>query len=813
MSEETRANEMVELGVPIRMPLSEGVLTELKNPWAYLSYKAEFYILWPQFQAAHRRLQEITTLLKILPPAARQKFEDNVELAALLDALRASVFLGQRADLKWPEKVFYLESELDPNLVAWGREVSDIIDKIPVLSDVWGARLADLTAKAQSDFDVTFRVHTSMYPNLNDDQSNALVLLCKATNALGVTSLEAVERARDAARPFWDDNSPSDPEVMRQAIDSYFEENKDRIAELEQQSNLAFTRWKDLRGNKPKEETTATGRLAERQPEFANMPRAATSTESNSPYISLQQEGESMDKKKAEEANKKEENKFTDVAVMFSESQDRQHIVLPQGMSYREGRRWLAKIEEEESRSFKFEYKFRGWYPFDAMWAVYRALGEIFGFTHVGEFVYQTWMGEKREPPSTTTIAVAYNQTKQIPWGPLEVHGLLGPLTPSIVFDRGLPCLNLSADIKNSERTLADKIVQRAEALLRSSSLYRGKAVEVDFTVFNPNSIMFDTERAPRFMDVKIEEADIILPREAFNLIDTALWTPIRHADLCREHGIPLRRGVLLAGRYGVGKTLAARVTAMLAEKHGWTFLYLRDLQQFESALQFSRRYGPCVIFAEDINRVVSGDRDAAMDKLFNLLDGIDNKNDEVMVVFTTNDLDDIHAGMLRPGRIDSVIVVPEPDAEAASRLVRLYGRAIIDPNADLTSVGELLAGQIPAIIREAVERSKLAAIRDTEPGHRLVVRAHHLEIAARQMLQHAELLAEPEPPKPDLQILGEAIGKIIVSGARDMWIDDDEDDSTNPSELSASEASKGLVKRVLDRAGRPNGRDTSVAE
>jgi transitional endoplasmic reticulum ATPase len=334
----------------------------------------------------------------------------------------------------------------------------------------------------------------------------------------------------------------------------------------------------------------------------------------------------------------------------------------------------------------------------------------------------------------------------------------------------------------------------KAEQILETSSIYRGQAVEVDFEILSPNNLRFDVARAPKFLDTNVREEDLILPDEVRALVEVNIWTPIRNTAVCREHKIPLRRSSLLAGKYGVGKSLASQVTAKICKDNNWTFLYLRNLNQLAQALFFAKKYEPCVVFAEDINRVVSGDRDAEMDKIFNVVDGIDRKNDEVMMILTTNDLEDIHEGMLRPGRIDSVITITPPDAVAAAKLVKHYGRNIIDPAANLEHVGQMLDGQIPAIIREAVERSKLAAIGDTKPGETLVVRAKHLEVAAYQLLEHAKLLIPAPAPKPDVVLMGEAIGNILADAMRQRGL-----------EGETHEVAPLAVTAVMDAAGRPN--------
>jgi hypothetical protein len=102
------------------------------------------------------------------------------------------------------------------------------------------------------------------------------------------------------------------------------------------------------------------------------------------------------------------------------------------------------------------------------------------------------------------------------------------------------------------------------------------------------------------------------------------------------------------------------------------------------------------------------------------------------------------------------VISVMPPDAKAASKLVRLYARGLVSESEDLSEVGTELDGQIPAVIREVVERSKLAAISRLKEGEALELISKDLVVAARGMKHHLELMA---PPKTETPTKEEAFG------------------------------------------------------
>jgi transitional endoplasmic reticulum ATPase len=164
----------------------------------------------------------------------------------------------------------------------------------------------------------------------------------------------------------------------------------------------------------------------------------------------------------------------------------------------------------------------------------------------------------------------------------------------------------------------------------------------------------------------------------------------------------------------------------------------------------------------------MDGERDVAMDDILNVIDGIDTKSANIITVLTTNNLDGIHAAMLRPGRLDAVINVLPPDDVAVQKLLRSYGGDTIAADADLTRVGHILAGAIPAVIAEVIKRAKLSQLKLNKPGDPVLeITALALEDAAETMNFQQELLdaaARPAKPKAELtEALQSAVRQVLA--------------------------------------------------
>lgn len=379
-------------------------------------------------------------------------------------------------------------------------------------------------------------------------------------------------------------------------------------------------------------------------------------------------------------------------------------VIYPENMKPETAMDIIKKQAEFENQIITIQNNFEGFFVWDAARAFYKAMFGTFGFASA-QAIPPTFFSDE-QPPRQITVRTGPNKddTESIPFGEFLLPLIEGVVKMGINRDSQLA---VRIDCKRGYESKVQAMFAETERLLETDSIYRGKAVTIAYK---------DGEKMPdiNFMQTGNDDS-LILPDHIEAAIRANIWTVMSNSNECRNAGVPLKRSVLLHGKYGTGKTLTARLTADVAVNNKWTFVYLQDGRFLSVAYKFAMAYAPAVIFVEDCDRTISGQRDASIDTILNTVDGIDTKRAEIMLIMTTNHAEAISEAMRRPGRIDAYIEVTPPDAEAVKRLIQHYARKQLD--GDLDAATQALAGQIPAVIREAVERAKLYAIasgRDT---------------------------------------------------------------------------------------------------
>lgn len=431
-------------------------------------------------------------------------------------------------------------------------------------------------------------------------------------------------------------------------------------------------------------------------------------------------------------------------------------FVIPEGISYPDAIDLLKRkmTSEEEVTEIRESIDAFVW---DGALALTKAMNDMFGWFQPE--VTKTFFGDK--PPAMISVEVGVGKTELVPWGQFSIPGMEGRIGTSAMQKDGRIVFVVTAMVKRKDEPAIRAVIELARKYVREQSIYKGGAIKMRFKDNEGEALEMPE---PKFLDLsRVDEGQLIYSQEVMSAVSTNLFTPVEQVEACRRHKIPLKRGVLLSGPYGTGKTLAAYVTAKKCERNGWTFLYCERADELADMVKFAHHYQPAVIFCEDIDRVMEGDRSTSMDDILNIVDGIESKNTEIMVILTTNHVEKINPALLRPGRLDAVINVLPPDAEAVERLVRLYGGDLIPENANLKAVGEQLAGKIPAVVRECIERAKLSALKLGNGA--LVLTPESIMDAAVGMKNQLDLL-KPKDVATLREKVERAVGKVLTQGA-----------------------------------------------
>jgi transitional endoplasmic reticulum ATPase len=424
---------------------------------------------------------------------------------------------------------------------------------------------------------------------------------------------------------------------------------------------------------------------------------------------------------------------------------------IPQAISLLERR--MTYLHEKTSMSETFKV-----FPWDGANAVEQVLRKRFGWA-----TQEKTPGFFRDnPPQLIAIDVGPDEVRNVPWGRFSLPTVDGYVECGAQTKEGLLCFALRAIVKRKDEATIKSLFADVREYLKSNSIYRGKAIKIRFTDNDGDDLEMPEPKFMRTDDVN--ESLMVFPDALYQSINTNLFTPIaRHKDL-KSNGIPLKRGVLLGGPYGTGKTLAAKVAAKKAVEAGATFIYVARAEELAQAVAFATQYqNPlAVVFCEDIDRAMHGERTVAIDDILNIIDGIDTKSASLMVILTTNHLENISPAMLRPGRLDAVIEVTPPDEKAVERLIRVYSDDALPASVDLKRVGEALAGRIPAVIAEVVKRAKLSQLAIQQEGQPLkFLTEDALLEAAQTMNVQLKLLSQDRTP-PKAGSIDTAVAKIV---------------------------------------------------
>jgi cell division protease FtsH len=246
----------------------------------------------------------------------------------------------------------------------------------------------------------------------------------------------------------------------------------------------------------------------------------------------------------------------------------------------------------------------------------------------------------------------------------------------------------------------------------------------------------------------------VILPPGALDAVNRQIVGMARHRELLRAAGHPLKRGVLLFGPPGTGKTHTVRY--LMTQLPDFTVVLLPGMSQqlIQHACALARLVQPALIVMEDVDLVAesrhmrSGLDNPLLFQVLNEMDGLAGDAD-VAFLLTTNRADLLEPALAqRPGRVDLAVELPLPDDAAREELLRLYGRGLSLTDPQVSEIVAATSGMTAAFFTELARRATLlAAVDDTAPATFDHVQAALAELQASRDAVAAQV-PPPGPPK-----------------------------------------------------------------
>ncbi|WP_074381546.1 ATP-dependent zinc metalloprotease FtsH [Bartonella doshiae] len=227
----------------------------------------------------------------------------------------------------------------------------------------------------------------------------------------------------------------------------------------------------------------------------------------------------------------------------------------------------------------------------------------------------------------------------------------------------------------------------------------------------------------------------------------------LREPQKFQRLGGRIPRGVLLVGPPGTGKTLLARSVAGEANVPFFTISGSDFVEMFvgvgasrvRDMFEQAKKNAPCIIFIDEIDAVGrhrgaglgggNDEREQTLNQLLVEMDGFE-PNESIILIAATNRPDVLDPALLRPGRFDRQVVVPNPDVSGREQILKVHVRNVpLAPNVDLKILARGTPGFSGADLMNLVNEAALMAA----SRNKRVVTMQEFEDAKDKVMMGAE--------------------------------------------------------------------------
>ena len=211
-------------------------------------------------------------------------------------------------------------------------------------------------------------------------------------------------------------------------------------------------------------------------------------------------------------------------------------------------------------------------------------------------------------------------------------------------------------------------------------------------------------------------------------LLEAVEW-PMKYKEAFDYVDVESPKGILLHGPPGTGKTLIAKALAKMTESNFISIkgpeLLSKWVGESEKGVREifrkARQAAPCIIFLDEVDALVprrgSGDSGShvtenVVSQILTEIDGLEELHN-VLIIGATNRLDIVDEALLRPGRFDRIIAVPNPDAKGRKHIFEIHTKKKpLESDVDITKLVEITEGFSGAEIAAVANRAALAALK-----------------------------------------------------------------------------------------------------
>ncbi|KAF6762084.1 ATP-dependent Zn protease [Ephemerocybe angulata] len=339
-------------------------------------------------------------------------------------------------------------------------------------------------------------------------------------------------------------------------------------------------------------------------------------------------------------------------------------------------------------------------------------------------------------------------------------------------------------------------------------------------------------------------------PQEPSRLLLLALWVEVQKAswdddlqkdvygffeseDVYKDLGIAWKRGLIMHGPPGNGKTISLKTIMKTCGEKGFQPLYVKSFQSWmgeEAAMAAvfdkARELSPCVIILEDLDSLIN---DQNRSFFLNQVDGIEG-NDGLLLIGTTNHFDRLDPGLsTRPSRFDRKFFFDDPDFDARVLYVKYWQKKLepkgtVDfPDSLVTDIANLTDKFSFAYLKEAFISTlvTLAGIEGEKPSFANLIKSEiktlrkqldktagydYIQSKQPEVVAPKQTAKPTRPPRPsssnerDIRAILDALSEhapVVESPTRRFWADaTNERNSNNPG---ASQPSQAEIRKARD--------------